>query len=99
MRLFILEKIGYYENKYFYWAKDEGEALELHEKLCGESEHWVASQVFANNLDTYRGFVEKSKSDLESYNSGWQDGYRDALDKVIENLIKLKGDFENGERL
>ena len=58
MRLYMLEKINSYENIYFYWAENEGDALDKHEKMTGESEDWVASAVFADNMEkAYRGYV------------------------------------------
>lgn len=89
-KLFMLEKVGYYDNKYFYWAKDEGEAIDIHEKLTDESDGWVASQVFANNLEKENhGFVDR-QGERETYNSGWQDGYRDGYrDAVGELLTKV----------
>lgn len=59
MRLYLVEEVGLYNNDYFYWAKDEGDALDQHEKQGADPEReWVASPVFANNADLkYRGYV------------------------------------------
>lgn len=59
MRLYLVEEVGLYNNDYFYWAENEGDALDEHEKQGADPEReWVASPVFANNADKrYRGYV------------------------------------------
>lgn len=59
MRLYQVEEVGLYHNDYFYWAENEGDALDQHEKQGADTEcEWVASAVFANNADKrYRGYV------------------------------------------
>lgn len=59
MRLYAVEEVGLYSNRYFYWAKDEGDALDQHEAQGANPDfEWVASPVWANNKDArYRGYV------------------------------------------
>lgn len=59
MRLYQVEEVEAYNNNYFYWAENEGDALDQHERQGADPEReWTASAVFANNQDpAYRGYV------------------------------------------
>ena len=59
MRLYLVEEVGLYNNDYFYWAENEGDALDEHEAQVNQPDiEWVASPVWANNRQLeLRGFV------------------------------------------
>lgn len=63
MRLYMVEEMDNANlGVFFYWAENEGDALDRHEtQVLNPDVEWVASPVFANNLDArYRGFVVQS---------------------------------------
>lgn len=59
MKLYLVEEVGVYSDNYFYWAENEGDALDQHEAQGADPDlEWVASPVWANNKDArYRGYV------------------------------------------
>lgn len=59
MRLYMVEDVDNPSATFFYWADNEGEALDEHEMQVGQPDiQWAASAVFANNADKrYRGYV------------------------------------------
>lgn len=62
MKLYMVERVFGDHETHFYWADNEGDALEQHEKLRGvdDTDDWVATPVWADNDDKrYRGYVVK----------------------------------------
>ena len=60
MRLYAVEAVDYpAEPTLYYWAENEGDALDQHEEQGADPEReWVASPVWANNVNLkYRGYV------------------------------------------
>lgn len=59
MKLYMVEDIDNPNAVFFYWAENEGEALDEHEAQVSQPDiDWAASPVWASNQDArYRGFV------------------------------------------
>lgn len=59
MKLYMVEDVDNPNTVFFYWAENEGEALDEHEAQVNQPGLiWAASPVWASNQDArYRGFV------------------------------------------
>lgn len=59
MRLYFVQELDGNQDTYFYWAKDEGDALDLHEEQGHDmSRDWVAQPVWTDNKEpACRGYV------------------------------------------
>ncbi len=59
MKLYMVEDVDNPNTVFFYWAENEGEALDEHEAQVNQPDiDWVASPVWASNRQLeLRGFV------------------------------------------
>ena len=60
MKLYMVEDVDNPNAVFFYWAENEGEALDEHEAQINQPDivNWAASPVWANNRQLeLRGFV------------------------------------------
>ena len=66
MKLYMVEDVDNPNAVFFYWAENEGEALDEHEAQVNQPDtvNWAASPVWANNSNSkYRGFVINNQED------------------------------------